>query len=686
MDSCQLFKHNLPDLLTTRGRQMDKVRLILKTFRVPLFLFAFSALSYGLLIPWLGFYWDDWPLVWNAHTFGPQVLKGLAYFRPASGWIYYFSFQVAGESPLAWHLYGLLWRWLSALTFWWLLSLLWPRRNRMAGIAALLFLIYPGFSQQSISVTYSVYFLYYTFFLASLCLMVLALRTSGRRWIYVGGSIVLGLISMLSTEYFYGLEFLRIGIIWAALKEKNSSARRKRAFREWVLYAWMIPVVFIWRYWASVQLDTLYRASLLEGLSANPASSLLELIRTIVIDLIEAGVVAFLRVAKVWNQLQVGSRVSWIYVLVVFAGVVLTVAMLRKRDKKEGDQQEPRQAIGLGAAALAISGLSFWITELPMRLAFPFDRFTLPMMFGACLLLAGAWTLLAVKSRLKLSLLALLVGLSAGFHFLMANEYRVDWELQAEFFRQLAWRVPDLQPGTALITPELTALDHYTDNSLTAPLNWMYSSELEPTRLTYAFFYADLRELTRLRRLTQGGVIVQGYDFVRFEGTAQNVLLVLYQPPACLKVLDPITDAHFPQLSAEVADLLQLSNPGLIVDRSNAIGERMTFWSFEPMESWCYYFERAELAASSEDWETVVETGEVALSLSDSPNQPGERVPFIEGYAMTGQWDRALELTKESFRINRFMRSMLCDLWERISERMGDQPAVLEAKTFLTCP
>ena len=32
-------------------------------------------LGYGLLIPWLGFYWDDWrPAVWVAHSLGPARL------------------------------------------------------------------------------------------------------------------------------------------------------------------------------------------------------------------------------------------------------------------------------------------------------------------------------------------------------------------------------------------------------------------------------------------------------------------------------------------------------------------------------------------------------------------------------------------------------------------------------------
>jgi hypothetical protein len=53
--------------------------------------------------------------------------------------------------------------------------------------------------------------------------------------------------------------------------------------------------------------------------------------------------------------------------------------------------------------------------------------------------------------------------------------------------------------------------------------------------------------------------------------------------------------------------------------------------------------------------------------LNDFPNNPIERFVFIEGYAHTGDWDRALELSRESYRVSKeYVGPLLCQLWERI--------------------
>jgi hypothetical protein len=43
----------------------------------------------------------------------------------------------------------------------------------------------------------------------------------------------------------------------------------------------------------------------------------------------------------------------------------------------------------LGGLALLLGGIPFWMTDLPITLQYPWDRFTLPMMFGASILLVG---------------------------------------------------------------------------------------------------------------------------------------------------------------------------------------------------------------------------------------------------------------------------------------------------------
>jgi hypothetical protein len=96
-------------------------------------------------------------------------------------------------------------------------------------------------------------------------------------------------------------------------------------------------------------------------------------------------------------------------------------------------------------------------------------------------------------------------------------------------------------------------------------------------------------------------------------------------------------------------------------------------------KSWCYYFEKADLARQKKDWEEIVEIGDIAFQLDDSPNHASERVPFIEGYAHIGNWETAVELTMDAIKINSLMKNMLCDTWERIDQDLPESSSKTEA-------
>jgi hypothetical protein len=112
----------------------------------------------------------------------------------------------------------------------------------------------------------------------------------------------------------------------------------------------------------------------------------------------------------------------------------------------------------------------------------------------------------------------------------------------------------------------------------------------------------------------------------------------------------------------------------------------------EPEHGWCYYFEKADLAKQFGDWEEVVRLGNTALKLGDHPNNPVERFVFIEGYAHVGDWEQAIKLSRESYRVSKeYAGPLLCVLWERIeTETTGDSSeeraeTISEVKEMLSC-
>ena len=68
------------------------------------------------------------------------------------------------------------------------------------------------------------------------------------------------------------------------------------------------------------------------------------------------------------------------------------------------------------------------------------------------------------------------------------------------------------------------------------------------------------------------------------------------------------------------------------------------------------------------DWGLVADLGDTAFTQGDYPNDPTERLVFIEGYARTGQWDNARQQTQEAVAITPLLQPVLCRLWERIGQ------------------
>ena len=93
---------------------------------------------------------------------------------------------------------------------------------------------------------------------------------------------------------------------------------------------------------------------------------------------------------------------------------------------------------------------------------------------------------------LAAGLVGVTAAFAAGYQFQNLNAYRQDWSVQKNLFWQMSWRIPALAPGTAILAHELP-VTHYTDNSLTAPLNWIYAPDNHSGPMSYAFYYPTLR-------------------------------------------------------------------------------------------------------------------------------------------------------------------------------------------------
>ncbi|HEX9028227.1 MAG TPA: hypothetical protein VF823_03555, partial [Anaerolineales bacterium] len=559
------------------------------------------------MIPWLGFYWDDWPSVWYLHLLGPIGFKDVfAIDRPLLGWIFMVTTSIFRESTVGWQLFGIVARWGSCLALWWALRLLWPHNTREVTYVALLYAIYPGFLQQYISVTYSNTWVILIAFFISLGLMIWAIRRPNLKWPLMAASWLLAAFAMFCSEYYFFLEFLRPVFLWMVLGEQANDLRKriKQIALRWAPY---LVVMAVFLYWRIFMLHTPRGEIQLFGqVAASPLSTILTLIQTILHDMFQASFLAWAGTLNFLNVLHMGWALAIIDGIVILVVAVAAVIFLARLHLEPGalpaesgapvTRNWANQAILIGLLALFLGGWSFWITGLPIRLKFPWDRFNLAMMMGASLLFAGLVERL-IKNRLqKVILLGVAVGLAAGMHFQNSNTYRLEWQAQKELFWQLAWRAPQIKPGTTLLTTDLP-LKYYSDNSLTAPLNWVYASDNSSRQMSFMLYDIKVRLGNGLNGLGKGQEIDQPYRATDFTGSTSQAVVFYAPPGGCLQVLDPVFDAGYPLKQKLLSDAIPISDPtDLLGAGGSAARLPGHLFGSEPQHGWCYYFEKADLA------------------------------------------------------------------------------------------
>ena len=652
--------------------------------RVPLALLAAGLAAFGLLVPWLGFYWDDWPTLWFLHSLGPGGFgEVFTSDRPLLGQIFVVTTSLFGTSAPAWQLFGVVTRWLTALAMWWTLRGLWPRHNRQVAWVAFLFLLYPGFQQQYISVTYSNAWIILLVFLLSFGAMIWAFRKPAWFWPLTVISWLLAGISPFLSEYYFGLELLRPVLLWILLSDQPSSWSKRLAHTalRWAPYALLMGLFLIWR----LMLHETPRGQIqiFEKLTQNPEATTLSLGRTILVDMLEGSLLAWGGVFNFPKLLGLGTVPSAFYLGVTLLAIPLAIFYwLRFHDPPQDNDrtliEDPswgRQAVLLGVLALLFSGIPFWVTRLPIELRFPWDRFTLTMMLGSSLLLAGLVSWLVRSHRLQAVIVGILLGLAVGYQAQTANLYRRDYQAIKDFFWQLSWRAPSIQPGTLLLATELPFL-YETDNSLSAPMNWMYAPQASGDTMPYLVYAAESRLGSRLPAFTEGIAIEQEYRTVVFKGTTSQAIVVFYTPPGCVKVADPLVDARLHQKPKYLDDMLPLSRPDLISPDGSAATPPEQVLGTEPAHDWCYYFEKADLARQRSNWREVVRLGEQAFQLEHRLYEVNvaELVPFIEGYAHQGQWQRAVELSQQAYQVAPRSERLLCAAWQRLQAATESGP------------
>ena len=637
-----------------------------KLARSPYMLYAaivvIGMAAYGLHLNNLGFYWDDWPWVWRAHVQGTAgLLKIDEYHRPLSGVVLYIGGLLAGENPLGWQSYALSLRLLGAASLAWLLHILWENERSRNIWVVMFFLLYPGFNQQFVSVNNSRHLFPLIPFFLSLGFMLKSQQKNTR--LHSAIALALNAITMLTSEYYYGLELTRPIILWLYhyRTQKDVRASLLNAFKAWLPYALLLAALFGWRYNVSTQRN--YSITILDQIKQD---GLGQLIQKAALDLWTATVSAWQSVFNRSSLQEYGARMRLLYWGIVFGSGMGTLVYLSLQKKQDAETRWRLETLVIGASALGISLLPFWVTNLDPKLGFPDDRLLLPAALGTSLLLAALIDILIRPSALKLLVVALLVGFAAGSHNQNALIYQAAWTSTSSFFEQLSTRAPSLPAKTTILSNQLPGRS--TDNSLIAALNWVYAPNFTDGNIPYQILYVDLRFGRDNPEIDEDLIRSNYYLAYPFEGSAEQVLGVFYEPPACLQILYPENSLR--QIPAPLDAAIPYSHPEIILDETGMTAALPSFFADTGTQRWCNYFQRAELARQRGDWARVVQLGDAAFAAGKSPHHPSERIPFIEGYAQISAWAQAAQLTLDAPKRS----SMFCGVWERLQNATPSSP------------
>jgi len=665
-------------------------RISFPLWTIPLSLLIVVVAAYGLFMTQGGIHWDDWAFLWIPAFLGQQGL--IQYFstsRPIWGYFFIPTTSLIGTNILGWQIFALIWRWLAAVALWWALHLTWPKRLRAVFFMTLFIVLYPGFMEHSIVITYGHFSLIFTFFFLSIALMQFGERQPRYYWPATIGGVICSALNLFSLEYYFGLELLRLLLLWVVVSDITTERKNqiKRTLLTYLPYAIVLICFVLWRALGFQSQDYGIRLS---NANSGFLQSLGMMLQQVPGAIWASSVGAWLEIFQFPSAADFGIFLSVIYFIILlgsFVGLIFYVSRLKTSENQidlpGADKKIIWQWLIIGGCALITAGIPFYIVGLRVRLDFPADRFTQPFAFGAALILAGLLELIP-SSAWRTALAAALVALAIGLQIQYGFAFREDWKLQKAYFWQLFWRAPAIQPGTAILSDN--SIFPYTgDVQMTLPLNWIYTPDRKSGSVLYAQTFFSINSGSSIP-LTAGASLDRTRDVVSFHGSTDAALVVQFMPPSCLHILNPLYDsdlplaplaganytalssAGFPMLGRKDEIALPLSNPSLITPSNHTPASLSNLFGPEPLQHWCYFYEKADLARQEGDWAQVAKLGDQAFAASYRPDDLSEYLPFIEAYARLNRWNDAKQLTLSTADTMPILEPALCGLWQRVNQ------------------
>ena len=659
---------------------MQKLLVTIKNLRfteksVPWILLTACVLAFGLFIPQLGYFQDDWNYVYNSYVFGPKgILDFLNYDgRPVASWVYTLGFSFLGYEPLFWHIAALLLRWLTATIVWSILKFIWPNNGWQNVVAALIFTLYPFFTLQPLAVAYSMHWSGYLLYALSVYFMLLALKN--HFWGYTLLALFTQALHLFTLEFYSGIDLLRPILIWFALSSSDLATRErlKTTLRQWAPYLVVFILYFAWR-------GLVYQAAdegrntpfLLTALLADPGSTISTTINNVIPDLVLILFTSWYKLITPGNFDFSVSANLFIFILSAISFGIFYFFFRWQGFSEEKSDQLSKQFIVVGIIALILSLLPVYAGGYVIHTKLePWNsRFSLGSQLGAALIITGLVDYGFKIPKTRWIILSLMFGLLVGWHLHYTNDFRWAWDKQVNFYRQLYLRAPGITRNTAILSEGELFL-YMGDYPTAYGINLIYTTQgngFEITRTANYWFFPLAEFYTNLDEYLNGRAFSATRAGASFEGEQAGSLVISFEPGLgqCLWVMRP-EYASSKSLSESLRQLSVISYVGRIKQTpENGDSFLLEYLYTNPGRDWCYYYEKADLAYQYEDWDQVIQFWETAQQNGLQPENGFEYLPFVESFARTGDWETAKRMTRTSQKTMQGIDPLLCDVWSKL--------------------
>ncbi len=634
-----------------------------------LLIFLTTVITYGISIPNLGYYYDDWYLLWSGQTRGASSIISLfSTDRPFMGVVYSYVYQMLGDRIINWHIYALVWRLIGGLAFFWILRLVWPKQKYLTTLMAVLFVIYPGFLSQPDAATKENHLFGFGTGLLSIAFMLQALKTNSRV-----GKILCYLISIILTanylliyEYMIGLEGMRLILLSFTLFQ-NGFTKWSDFFKDIIRKWWPYPLVMAgFLYWRLFIFAGSRNATDATQLASNYRGDLMSMSLRLIFeswkDFLDTTLFAWFVQPF---QLYASAEYIGIFVSFLVAGIVIGLAWLYSVKFKNlwGDEFHEVDTPALTKNFIWIGALTTLCAILPVTLSDrefnPVDSYKsygLHPAGGVIILVAGLILMLRPNFR-KLGFLAL-IGISVSTQLLNAMNWARYWDYERETWWQLTWRAPDIKNNTLVMAYFSVDFGFQQDYEVWGPVNLIYRSDTAKIPQ----ISAEVLNQDTAINILRGDVLSRHMrDFSLRRDFTKLLLISLPSKNSCIHVIDGTLPIYSEYESLLIRRVGAYSMIKRITPEGKAPVPPAAIFGTEPVHDWCFYYQKASLAKQMGDWNEIGALYDKTVSQGLTASDKSEMFPFLEGLVNLGRYDDARKLVDTDIKGRDILSYSLCE-------------------------